>query len=506
MDFIRNFPFFSIMFAMLCAILTSALSKKAARILCTVMISVSILLNAAVLYYTAVTGESYVYIMGHFPAPWGNELRAGILEALMAVTFSVVMLLSVLGGRRHIEEDLAENKISLYYVMINLLQGALLALVYTNDIFTAYVFIEITTISSGGILMIRQIGRTTLAATRYMIMSLLGSGLFLIGITLLYDMTGHLLMSNIQQACAAIAADGRYGVPLTVVVGLITMGLCIKSGLFPFHFWMPDTYGYSTPASSSILSGLVSKAYIFLLIKIIYRVIGFEVVSASKILNVLFVFGLAAMIIGSVSAIRENDIRRMTAYSSAAQIGYIFMGIGLGSTAGMTAALFHILTHAVTKPLLFISASGLSDVSGGSKKFRDLQDSGFRNVPAGIGFFVGSLSMVGLPLFGGFISKLLFATASVENPHKMLPTLIVLAISTVLNAVYFLRTVIRIYRPAADKETLQVEGARPDVRMGFAQQRLFVVVMIGFVVLNLVLGMMSQPITDAISTGLAALA
>ncbi|MEA4822641.1 MAG: proton-conducting transporter membrane subunit [Clostridiaceae bacterium] len=495
MDFIRNFPFFSIMLAMLAAIVTSVLPKKAARLLNSAVVSVCILLNAAVLWYTLYTGASFTYMMGHFPAPWGNELRAGALEALMATVFSGILLFSVIGGAKHIDLDLEERKVNLYYVMINLLEGALLAMLYTNDIFTGYVFIEILTIASCGILMIRQIGRTTLAAVRYMIMSLLGSGLFLIGVVLLYDMTGHLLMENMHTAIAALVESGQYTLPLTIAVGLITMGLCIKCGLFPFHFWMPDTYGYSTPASSAILSGLISKIYIMMLIKVFYRVVGVDIIRASKILNVLFVFGLCAIIVGSISAIRENDIRRMTAFSSAAQIGYIFVGIGLGTTAGMVASLFHIITHAVTKPMLFISASGLSDVSGGSKKFRDLQESGYRNRPAGLAFSVGALSMVGLPLFAGFISKILFATASVQNPRKMLPTLIVLAISTVLNAVYFLRTVIRIYRPA--------EGETHTERLTVRNQRAFTLSLIVFAALNILLGLWSTPVTDILTAGLA---
>ena len=494
MDFIRNFPFFSVMVAMLAAIVTSVLSKKAARGLNAAALGVCTLLNAAVLAYTLRTGESFCYTMGHFPAPWGNELRAGALEAMMAAVFSLVLLVCVIGGVKHIDSDLADTKTNLYYCMFDLLEGALLAMLYTNDIFTGYVFIEIMTIASCGILMIRQIGRTTLAAVRYMIMSLLGSGLFLIGVVLLYDMTGHLLMEYMHESIRELTRSGQYMLPLTIATALITIGLCIKSGLFPFHFWMPDTYGYSTPASGAILSGLVSKSYILLLIKIYYRVLGEEFIGESQIFDVLFVFGLCAMIVGSVSAIRENDIRRMIAFSSAAQIGYIYMGIGLGTPAGLAASLFHILTHAVTKPLLFISASGLSDVSGGSKRFADLQGAGMRNRMAGIAFSVGSLSMVGLPMLAGFVSKILFAEACVQNPHKMLPTLIVLAISTILNAVYFLRTVIRIYRPP------ETAGRRQ--KLDIRQQIPFAAACLLLMVCNIFLGLWSRVVTGALTAGI----
>ena len=181
------------------------------------------------------TGESYTYMMGHFPAPWGNEIRAGLLEAGMALFFCVIMLLSMIGGSKKLIEDVDESKQSLYYILVDLLLSSLLALVYTNDLFTAYVFVEINTISACGLIMIRQNGRTIEAAVRYMIMSLLGSGLFLVGICMLYDLTGHLLMSNIQEAVAQIVANGTYTVPLLVTIAFMSVGLAIKSALFPFH-------------------------------------------------------------------------------------------------------------------------------------------------------------------------------------------------------------------------------------------------------------------------------
>ena len=201
------------------------------------------------------------------------------------------------------------------------------------------------------------------------------------------------------------------------------------------------------------------------------------------------------MIVGSVSAIRENDICRMTAYSSAAQIGYIYLGIGLGTPAGLTASLFHVMTHAVTKSILFTSAAGLSDVSGDSKRFQFLQGAGLRNRAAGIAFTVGALSMVGLPVFAGFVSKILFAEASVLNPYKMLPTLIVLAISTVLNAFYFMRTVIRIYRPAEEA------AAYRTLRVG--QQKAFVFALAVLVVCNLILGLWSRPAAQILTDGIS---
>ena len=385
MEFVQNFPFICIILSLFSGPLSSILNGKKAKWWNTFVITVIGVMNVCVLAFVVRTGEPYVYRMGHFSAPWGNEIRVGILEAVMAVFFCATMLLCMLGGIKEREEEIEESKQNLYYIMVNLLLSSLLALIYTNDLFTAYVFVEINTISACGLIMIRQNGRTIVAATRYMIMSLLGSGMLLLGICFLYSITGHLLISNIQQAVWNLHETGEYQVPLLVAVGLMCVGLAVKSALFPFHGWLPDAYGYSTVSSAAILSSLVSKGYIFLLLKIFYRVIGFEVIRDSKVIHVLFVFGIAGMIIGSIDAIRENSIRRMIAYSSVAQIGYIYMGFGLGTELGVLASVFHTICHAATKALLFLSASSLTEVSGDSTNFFDLTGAGYRDKVAGIG-------------------------------------------------------------------------------------------------------------------------
>lgn len=493
MEFIRNFPLFCIIACLLSAVITSALRGGAARKVTLCLLALMTAMHACVLYHTISLGDAETFMMGHFPSPWGNEIRFGIVEPLLSGVFSFVMFLSVLGGKPNLVADIDSGKMNIYYTMLDLVQAAMISLAYTNDIFTGYVFIEICTLSSCGILMIRQVGRTTLAAIRYMIFSLLGSGLFLLGVILLYGVTGHLLMPGLRESVAALWATGEYRTSLTVIIGLITMGLSIKSGLFPFHFWMPDTYGYSTPTSSAILSGIISKGYIFFLIKLIFSVFGTDVYYASGAQNILFVLGVIAIIVGSISAIHENDINRMTAFSSAAQIGYVFMGIGLSPTSGILAALFHIVFHAITKPSLFLSAARLSAVSRGSKKFSDLQGAAHRDALAGVCFTVGAFSMVGIPMFAGFVSKYLFAVGALESGWKMLPTLIALAVSTILNTVYFLRTVVRICTPSAEDN-----GERASWKKYLSCTISGVV----FIVINLAVGLYSKPLIELLENGI----
>ena len=494
MSFCVNFPLFSIVASLMCAVISGVLPGRAARKLSLALSLATAIMSSILFAHMLRTDQAVTYMMGHYPHPWGNELRISLLEPLFAMAFSAVLFLCLLGGRKHLKEDLEPAKSNLYYVMADLVLSALLVLVYTNDIFTGYVFVEICTLASCGLLMIRQWGRTTLASVRYMIFSLLGSGLFLLGVVLLYNVTGHLLMPDLRQSISCLWPHDLYVVPITASICLITVGIAIKSGLFPFHFWMPDTYGYATPSSSGILSGLISKGYIFLLIKIIFDVFGTDVFYESGVHNVLFAFGAMGIVVGSISAMRENDIFRMIAFSSAAQIGYIYLGIGISPTAGVLAALFHILTHAVTKPPLFLAAARLCDTAGGKKRFADLQGAAWSNHLAGAAFTVGAFSMIGLPLTMGFISKYLFALSAFRANVKMVPTLIILALSTVLNTLYFARTVLRIYGHPAEAPS----GALP-VR----SQRSYAAAAILFAVFNFAAGVAASPLIDILERGLA---
>ncbi len=495
MSLIQNFPFFTIILSMFSGIISFILNGKAAKWLHLLMTAAVLVMSLVTLNWCMVNNVSYTFMMGHFPAPWGNEIRVGTLEALMAVFFALLMLLSVLGGIANLDRDVQDSKKNLFYSMLDLLMASLLALIYTNDLFTAYVFIEICTLTACGLIMIQKSGRNYVSAIRYMIMSQIGSGLFLIGLSMLYSVTGHLLMTPASEALAQLAKSGSFDVPLEVILILMTVGLAVKSGLYPFHTWIPDSYGYTTPTSSAILSSLVSKGYIFLLIKLFYRTLDFNGLENGKLLDILFVLGIVGMIMGSVDAIREDNLRRMTAYSSVAQIGYIFMGIGLGTTAGVEAALFHMVSHGAMKALLFVCIPDLVDVSGGRADRAGLTGAARRNRFAGFAFTVGAMSMVGIPLLTGFVSKYLFAAAATGALRtKMLTAWIALAISTTLNCVYFLRVVLAIYTPAPEKEALAEGAAHSPVER---------TAMAGLIALNFALGVASPPVVWAIRSGLS---
>ena len=498
MTFIQNFPLFTIVLSLFSGVISFALPRRAARAVTYALLTVSLALSLSVLFYNLSSETGYfVYLMGHYPAPIGNEISAGLLEPFFAALFEVVLLAAVIGGSKRIKMDIDESRQSFFFIMVDLVHVALVALAYTNDIFTAFVFVEICTIASCSLLLIRKTGRALVAATRYMIFSLVGSGLFLFGVVVLYAITGQLLFPQIYEAVGRLWDTRELHLPLTVAIGLMVSGLAIKSGLCPFHFWMPDTYAAATPAASSILSGVVSKGYIFLLLKIIYRAIGATPFYASGVQYILFAFGIAGMILGSVSALRAKRLNYMIAFSSAAQIGYIYVGIGIGTPLALTASLLQILAHALTKPMLFLSDAGLRKCAGDTveaERFKALRGAGHMNRVAGIVFTIGSMSMIGIPLFAGFIPKLLLATSAFGNGASTYVVLIALALSTLLNVAYFLRTVLTLYLPRPTHALTRITAT---------WNVPFLITSIFLVLCNITIGLGAQPFISLFERGIS---
>lgn len=496
MSFVQNFPCFSILSAMFAAILTSAVNGKTARKISIGLTALLTVMSAALLVFLMGTGESYVYVMGHFPAPWGNELRAGELEAGLALLFSIVALGALLGGAQEALDDIDDERENFYFIMIDLMMAANLALVYTNDMFTAYVFVEINTIAACGLILGKYKGVTIAAAVRYMIMSLMGSGMLLLGISFFYSMTGQLLMSNMKEALAVAFANEQFQIPLVITIGMICIGLAIKSALWPFHTWLPAAYGFSTTISAALLSSIVSKGYIIFLMKVVIRVIGLDNFVNSQIVHVLLVFGIIGMIMGSVQAIRQTNLRKMIAYSSVAQIGYIYMGMGMGSLEGMGASIYHIFAHALAKSLMFIAASGLIKACG-SASIRDMVGAGYKNKIAALGYAIASFSMIGIPGFAGFASKFLFAKASLADMAIAPPVLAALAVSTILNAMYFMKVMLHLYFPLNKEQ--KAAGATYQT---YKNTSIYVAAVVLLSAANIVVGVCYKPMAEIIFHGL----
>ena len=496
MPFTHNIPFFTIMLVLVSAMVIPFFSsgRLALRLVQGVELVVAVA-SLVLLREVSAAGESFSYQMGHFPGPWGNMLRCGPLEALLALTFSVVMLLSLAGGAKDLQRDIRADRQGSYCLLLQLLFGALLAMIYTDDLFTAYVFVEIAAVTACIAVVAKESGRSVVSAIRYLIFSCLGSGLVLLGIAILYCITGQLLFSGLEQAVAQLVATGAYSLPLVVSALLMTLGLSIKSAQFPFHAWLPDAHASATTASSAILSGLVLKGYLIILLKLILRVFGPSLLVSTYMDDLLFLLGLTGMLFASVAALRQEEVKRMIAFSSSAQISYIFLGLGLGSADGLTAACYQILAHAMTKSMIFVGAGAMIRASGGGHYWGELRGAARRAPLGGLAFTIGGLSLCGLPLLAGFSAKYCLASAALDADWQTAPALFGLAASSVLNAMYYIPAILAIWgRRRGEKESAALGRLFQD-REGESA-------MVCFLLSNVLLGTAFGPIRELISQGL----
>lgn len=489
----QHIPFLTIFIPIMAAVVTAIVRQaRIARWIMVGTLLVSIILSGVLIVYLLNSGTtSFVYNLGKLPAPWVNTLFAGMIEALLSFVFGIVLLLSILGGMKEAMIDLPPKKLYLYYLFLNLLYATLLALVYTNDIFTAYVFLEINTIAACAVIVINENGDTLRATIKYFIMAAVGSGLFVFTLAILYGITGHLAIDSLAVSIQGLYESGAYQLPLTVSLVLFFIALGIKSALFPFHNWLPDAHSSATPTSSAILSGLVLKGYIVLFMKVVYRVYGVEIVEALNVFPVIFATGVLSMMMGSVLALVQKDIKKMIAYSSVAQMGYIFAGIGLGTTLGFMGAIFHIIAHAVTKSCLFLTAGKAMHETG----IRDVtQYHGIgRRLPVVMGVFaIAGLSMIGIPPSMGFSSKWNLAVSALHSDKVWM--VVYLTISALLNMGYYMPIIIRSFFAEERKQLPKEISVDPDYTY-------IPMVILGSLVI--IFGIYSNTLLDLIGRGLA---
>ena len=499
MHLIQNFPFFSIVLPFFCGVACFLLGRGAAKWLSLACLAALGAMSCILLAFTLETGESFVYRMGHFPSPFVNELSAGPLEALMALLLCCISLLSLSGGLGDINRDIPGNKTSFYFMMVNILTGAMLAIIYTNDIFTAFVFIEIVTIAVCSLIMIKPGGPTLSATIVYLVFSLISSCLILFSIAMVYSITGHLLFPGIQAALAELALTGAYTLPLFVSAALFTTGLAVKFALFPFHVWLPRAYVSATTASSSLMSGFVGKCFFILLIKAAYRMFGLNLMEMLRISHLLLALGLAGIVYGSLKALGRRDTKGMLAYASIAQAGCISVAIGLNTDRAMGAVCFHIIVHGIGKAMLFTAAGGLAAVSGGRNGYDFLRGAARRDPLSGAAFIIASLTMIGFPPFPGFFSKLYFTLAALETAFAVPAILGFVIVSTLLSAMYFFPALGSMLAREDRAEEGNVETSSP----GPAPTLTYRGIMITFISLTLLLGIFSRQILEICERGLA---
>jgi len=388
----------------------------------------------------------FSYYLGGWPPPWGIELYIDFLAVYMLLVLSLIGFLVIIYAIKDLVHELKEKVLSWYYTLYLLLMGSMIGIAFTNDLFNMFVFIEISTIASCGIISLKDDRKCLEASLKYLILSALGGGCILLAIAMLYMVTGHLNFDYIAAELTRTLSFYPYNI--LIALGLFIVGLGVKSALFPLHVWLPDAHSAAPSPSSAILSGLVIKIYAVAMLKLFLRVIPPQLFAAVPVLEIILLLSVLAMLAGSIFAMVQEDIKRMLAYSSIAQIGYVFMGIGLFGGRALSGGLLHIFNHAMMKAMLFMAA-GLIIYTTGIRNIKDLKGMGLRMPWTFAAFTVGALSMVGIPGTSGFISKWYLALGALDMGRPFYVAAILL--SSLLNGIYYFPIVINAFFGKRDR-------------------------------------------------------
>ncbi len=386
------------------------------------------------------------YALGGWPAPWGIEYRVDPVNAFVLVLVSVVGAIIVPYARHSIGTEIRSEQHYLYWTAYLLCLAGLLGVTITGDAFNIFVFLEVSALASYILIAFGRDRRALVAAYQYLIMGTIGATFIVIGVGLLYLMTGTLNLADIAQRISEMPLHR----PLLAALAFLTVGISLKLALFPLHLWLPNAYAYAPSVSTAFLAATATKVAVYLLLRFSYTVFGrshvFELLPFDEILLVLSV---AAMFIASTVAIFQDDVKRMFAYSSVAQIGYITLGIGLASTSGLTGGIVHLFNHAVAKGAIFlllgcvalrIGQPGISQMAGLAK----------RMPLTAAGLVVAGLSLIGIPGTVGFVSKWFLVLAALEKGWWWMAGLVLM--SSLLTVVYVWRVIEICYfrEPSAD--------------------------------------------------------
>ncbi|MEX0592090.1 MAG: monovalent cation/H+ antiporter subunit D family protein [Nitriliruptoraceae bacterium] len=401
---------------------------------------------AAVVGLITVVGSGPIrHELGGWPPPIGIEYVLDPLAAYLVVIVTFIgMLISIYPVTAAF--DVTPPRGVALYPLVMLLLAGLVGVILSGDLFHLFVFLEVYAISTYALVSLGG-NRAVFASLRYLLLGTLGSGLYLLGVGFVYFTTGTLNMADVAAVLPAVADSPT----VLAALALIVLGLSLKMALFPLHIWLPDAHSYSPPGVAALLAAVQVKAGAYALIRILYDVFqpSFLGSGGLPVGLALTWFGAAGIVVGSVLAIRQTDIKRLLAYSTVAQLGYIGVGIGLGTPLALVGALLHVLNHAIMKSGLFLVAGGIIQRTG-LKTIARFSGLGSRMPWTMTGFAIVAASMVGIPPTAGFFSKFYLIWATVDEGSWLLAAVIVG--SSVLTLTYFVRLFEQIFvlKPTED--------------------------------------------------------
>lgn len=387
----------------------------------------------------------FSYQMGNWPPPWGIEYIADPLRVYMLLVVVAVSLWIFLYALKDLEHELRREVIGWYYTLYLLLVASMAAMTMTNDLFNLFVLMEICAITSCAIITVKEDRECLEAGFKYLILSAMGTGCFLLGVAMLYMVTGHLNFSFLQQGLAAAVIN--YPLNVFTAAALFIVAFGTKAALFPLHVWLPDAHASAPSPSSAMLSGLVIKIYAFSLFIIFYQVFPRSLLDRLPLSEIVLWLAALGVMFGSIYAMLQTDLKKMLAYSSIGQIAFIFMGIGLDQRLALVGGLYHIAVHAITKAMLFMAAGAIIYATG-VRRISDLTGIGRAMPLVLVAFTIGSASMIGIPGTGGLISKWYLALGALETGRSLF--VLVILLSSLLNAIYYMPIVINAFMSQDD--------------------------------------------------------
>ncbi len=403
--------------------------SKLVWVFATIVCLLSMLISFQLLYIVQSQG-TIIYELGGWKAPIGIEYRIDMLSAFLLVLVSSIATVVLMGANSSIQKEIPEDKHTLFYISYLLCFTGMLGIIATGDAFNVFVFLEVSSLSAYTLIGLGTDRRALWASYQYLIMGTIGATFILIGIGLMYMVTGTLNMADMAERLPDVTQIKT----LYTAFAFFIVGVCLKLALFPLHLWLPNAYAYAPSIVTAFLAATATKVAIYVLIRFIFTIYGVEFsLSHMPLPHILMALGVLGVIGASIVAILQTNIKRLFAFSSVAQIGYMILGFSLGSQAGLQACLLHVFNHALIKGAIFMAIAGIV-YRVGSANVKDLRGIGQRMPLTTAAVVVGGLSLIGVPLTAGFVSKWYLILALLEQ--GLWPIVIVVLVGSLLAVVY----------------------------------------------------------------------
>ncbi|MEL6347344.1 MAG: monovalent cation/H+ antiporter subunit D family protein [Myxococcota bacterium] len=406
---IHHLPVLQIIVPLIAAPTLVFLGKRLAWIFSTAVSFISLAISIGLLSL-ATAGEPIYYKLGGWAAPVGIVYKVDLANSLMLLIVSMVAAVVMVYARQSVAHEIPRDRHHFFYSALLLCMTGLMGIAITGDAFNVFVFLEISSLSAYALIAMGRSPRALTAAYRYLVIGTIGGTFILLGIGMLYMMTGTLNMEDLAARIPAVAEKST----VRAAFAFMTVGSLIKLALVPLHFWLPNCYTYAPSVVSAFLSATATKISFYVLLRIIFTIFGVSLLAQTMKMEALLMFLSLVAIVGcSMVAIYQSNVKRLLAYSSLAQIGYFVLGLSLNNETALTGSLIHLFNHALMKGGLFMVMGCVAYRLGGTR-MQDMAGLGKRMPFTMFAFVLGGLGMIGVPLTAGFVSKWYLVLGAIE--------------------------------------------------------------------------------------------